>query len=166
MKTENFCAIFWLRNFENWFSDSWSILSGILVQHCLGSLVTSVTPLGGHFRSLNNHIQLHQNFIYINIFFWKNVISWQMWYKKTASIKQHTPALWLGFHCSITLHLLKMVGLLMPRPLNLYNVWVLLHIGKLHFCKTSFLCSKNFQDVLQYWHISTFTLYLPLPDNM
>ena len=38
------------------------ILSEILVRHSLESLVTPVTPLGGHFRSLNNHIISHQNF--------------------------------------------------------------------------------------------------------
>ena len=52
-------------NFENFkldFRIPGKILSGILVRLSFGCLVTSVTSLGGHFWSINNHIMSHQNF--------------------------------------------------------------------------------------------------------
>ena len=72
-KSQNFRAI--LCNWENWeifanfestnlldFRIPGKILSEIFVQLIFWCLVTLVTPQGGHFRSINNHIMSHQNF--------------------------------------------------------------------------------------------------------
>ena len=62
-KTEKILPIFILEFFKFDFRIPGKILSWILLRHSLRCLVTSVTPLGGHFRSISNHIMLHQNFI-------------------------------------------------------------------------------------------------------
>ena len=57
--TDIFLQFFNFEKFKLDFRIPGKILSGILVRLSFGCFVT---PLGGHFRSINNHIMSHQNF--------------------------------------------------------------------------------------------------------